>query len=90
MEANYFTIFWWFSSYIDMNQTQVYMCPLSQTPSHAPHHPIPLSYPSALALSATSHIELGLVIYFTYGNIHTRFDAILSYCPTLAFYHIVQ
>ena len=27
MEANYFIILWWFLSYIDMNQPQVYMYP---------------------------------------------------------------
>ena len=26
MEANYFTILWWFLPYIDMNQPWVYMC----------------------------------------------------------------
>ena len=27
MEANFFTILWWFLPYIDMNQPWVYMCP---------------------------------------------------------------
>ena len=35
----------------------------------APHR-IPLGCPSAPALSAVSCLELGLVIYFAYGNIH--------------------
>ena len=26
LEANYFTISWWFLPYIDMNQPHVYMC----------------------------------------------------------------
>ena len=55
MEANYFTILWWFLTYIDMNQTRVHMCPLSWTPSHLPHHPIPLGCPTALALSTLFH-----------------------------------
>ena len=29
LEANYFTILWWFSPYIDMNQPWAYMCPPS-------------------------------------------------------------
>ena len=37
--------------------------------SHHPPHPIPLGHASELALSPVSCIELGLVIYFTYGNI---------------------
>ena len=32
MEANYFTMLWWFLPYIDMNQPWVYMCPPILTP----------------------------------------------------------
>ena len=61
MEADYFTILWWFLPYIDMNQPWVYMC----SPSHlsgssqctSPEYPV-------------SCIEPGLAIYFIYGNIH--------------------
>ena len=55
IEANYFTILWWFLPYIDMNQPWVYMNPPSRTLFHIPPHPIPLSCPSALALSALFH-----------------------------------
>ena len=60
MEANYLTISWWFLPYIDMNQPRMYMCPPS---------------PSGLFQSTgfdcpASCIELALVIYLTYGNIH--------------------
>ena len=71
METNYFTILWWFLPYIDMNQPWVYMCPPSQTP-----HPLSYSSHSSGLFRCTSFecpvscIELGLVIYFTYGNIH--------------------
>jgi len=41
-----------------------------ETPSHIPARPIPLDCHRAPALSAVSRIELALVIYFTYGNIH--------------------
>ena len=51
MEANYFTILWWFLPYINMNQPWAYMCP----PSWAPFHPIPLGCPRAAALSALLH-----------------------------------
>ena len=52
MEANYFTILWWFLPYIDMNQPRVYMClPVLNLPPN----PIPWSCPSTLALSALFH-----------------------------------
>ena len=44
--------------------------PHPKSPSHLPPHPILLGCPSAPALSAVLCIELGLIIYFTYGNIH--------------------
>ena len=55
MDANYFTILWWFLPYIDMNQPWVYMCSPSWPPSHLPPHPIPLGHPSAPALGTLSH-----------------------------------
>ena len=71
MEANYFTILWWFLPYIHMNQPWVYMCSPSRpslpppSPSHllgssqctSPEHPV-------------SCIKPGLAIYFIYDNIH--------------------
>ena len=54
-----------------MNQPQVYTCSPSQTPTCFLPHPILLGWSSAPALSALFPcIELGPVIYFTYGNIH--------------------
>ena len=61
---------------------------------HVPHHepisfllphPIPLGCSSALALSALFHASnLGLVIYFTYGNIHVSmvFSLIIPASPS--------
>ena len=71
MEANYFTISWWFLLYIDTNQPQVYMCPLSQTclPSPSPFHLSGLAQCTGFECPV-SCIELGLVIYFTYGYIY--------------------
>ena len=71
MEANNFTILWLFLPYIDMNKPWVYMCPRSWNPLPPPF----LSHPSGLSQwtdfeHPVSRIELGLVIYFTYGNIH--------------------
>ena len=56
--------------------------PHPEPSSQHPPHPV-----SSFECPA-SCTELVLVIYFTYGNIH--FNAILSYHPTLAFFHIVQ
>ena len=71
MEANYFTILWWVLPYIDMNQPQVCMCPPSQTPlpPPSPSHPSGLSQCPGFECPV-SCIELGLVIYFTHGDIH--------------------
>ena len=33
LEANYFTILWWVLPYIDMDQPQIYMCPLVLNPT---------------------------------------------------------
>ena len=71
MESNYFTILQWFLPYIDMNQPWVYMC----SPSWTPLPPPSPSHPSGSSQCTSpehpvSCIEPGLVIYFTYGNIH--------------------
>ena len=62
---------WWFLPCIDMNQPWVCMCPPSQThlPPPSPSHPSGLSQCTGFEW-AVSCIELGLVIYFTFGNIH--------------------
>jgi len=53
-----------------MNHPRVYMCPPSQTPlpPHTPTHPSGLSQCAGFEHSV-SCIKLGLVIYFTDGNI---------------------
>ena len=70
MKANYFTILWWFLLYIDMNQPRVYMCPPipNPLPPPSPSHPFWLSQWTSFEWPA-SYIDLGLVIYFTYGKI---------------------
>ena len=71
MEANYFTILWWVLPYIDMSQPWGTCVPPSRTAL-----PPPLSsHPSGLSQCTdfecpVSCMELGLVIYFIYGNIH--------------------
>ena len=58
--------------YIDLNQPWVYVCPPLPEPRLQPPSP---SHPSGLSqctgfVCPVSCIEHGLVIYFTYGNIH--------------------
>ena len=85
MEANYFTVLWWFLPYIDMNQSKVYMCSTVPTPI-----PTSLPIPSLWVVPVhrpwmpASSIELGLVIYFTYGNIHVSvlFSQIIPPLPS--------
>ena len=80
LEANYFTILWWFLPYIDMNQPWVYMCLPVLKPLPTPH-PILLGCPSAPALSALFRLEL--VIYFKYGNIQVQCYSLKSSHPHL-------
>ena len=77
-----------------MNQSWVHMSPHPECPSHLPPHPIPLGCLRAPALSA-SCIELALVIYFTYDNIHVSvlFSQIIPPCllpqsPKVCFLHL--
>ena len=57
--------------------------PHTEPPSHIPPHPIPQGHPSAPV--SVSCIETGLVIYFTYGNIHVSmlFSQIIPPSPSL-------
>ena len=76
---------YWFLPYTDMNQPWVYMCPPSQTPLPAPSpsHPSGLSHCTGFECPV-SCIELGLVIYFTYGNVHVSvlFSQIIPPLPS--------
>ena len=63
----YFTILYWFCHTLTWICHGLYMCSPSWTPSHLAPHPIPLGHPSA---PAPSCIKLGLVIHFTYDNLH--------------------
>ena len=61
---------WWFLPYVNMNQPWVHVSH-PEPPSHLPPQP----YPSGLSQSTgfecpVTCIELALVIYFTYGDIH--------------------
>ena len=85
MEANYFTIVWWFLPYIHMNQPWMYMCSPSW-PSHPPPSP---SHPSASSQCTSpehpiSCIESWLAIYFTYDNRHVSmlFSQIIPPSPS--------
>ena len=71
MEANYFTILWGFLAYIDLNQPRVHMCPpiLNSPPPSSSPHPSGVSQSTGFECPA-SCVELGPVIYFTYGNVH--------------------
>ena len=71
LEANYFTILWWFLTYIHMNQPWVYMCSPSwpSLPPPSPSHPSQSSHCTSPEHPA-SCIEPGVAIYFIYDNIH--------------------
>ena len=87
LEDNYFTILWWFLPYINMNWPQVYIhvSRVSWTPLPPPFP----AYLSGLSQSTTfvrlaSCIELVLVIYLTYGNVHVSmlFSQIIPPLPS--------
>ena len=80
---NYFnwrliTILWWFLPYIDMNQ-----CTCVSPPPPSPSHPSGLSQWMGFECPV-SCIKLGLVIRFTYGNIHVSmlFSQIIPSSPS--------
>ena len=79
------TILWWILPYLDMNQSWVYMCPPSWTllPPPFPSQPSELSQCTSFKCPV-SCIKLGLVIYFTYGNIHVSmlFSQIIPPSPS--------
>ena len=71
LEGNCFTILWWVLPYIHMNQPWVYICSLSWTslPPPSPTHPSGSSQWTSPE-HPVSCIKPGLVIYFTYDNLH--------------------
>ena len=80
------TILWWFLPYTDMNHPWVYMCPPQ---SWTPLTPPSISHTSGLSQCTIFEcpvpcIEFGLVIYFTYGNIHVSmlFSQIIPPAPS--------
>ena len=89
LEANYFTILWWFLPYIHMNQPWAYMCSPSW-PSFPPPSPSHPSWSSQCTNPEhpVSCIEPGLEIYFTYDNICV--SMLVSQNYPLAFSHRVQ
>ena len=70
MEANYFTILYWFCHTSARIRHGLTCVPHPETPSHLPTHTIPMGHPSAPSPEhPVSCIEPGLVIRFTY-DIH--------------------
>ena len=55
MEANYFTILYWFCHTLTLIHHGCTCVPHPERHSHLPPHPIPLSHPSAPAPSTLSH-----------------------------------
>ena len=84
MEANYFTIFWWFLPYIHMNQPQVYMCSPSwlSFPPPSPSHLSGLSqwtqalsalfHASNLDWSSVSHMVIYMLQCYSLISSHSR------------------
>ena len=81
LEDNYFTIWWWFLPYINMNWPQVYMCPpiLNSLPTPS-LWVVPDNWPWVPCF----FIELALVISFTHDNVHVSmlFSQIIPPSPS--------
>ena len=70
MEANYFTILWWFWPYIDMNQSQVHVSLHPEPLSQLPPHPITLGCPRTLAKA--------LILTAFFVPLFSIYDALLT------------
>ena len=84
LEANYFTILWWFLPYIDMSQPWCTWVPHPESPPPpSPSHPSGSSQCTSPE-HPVSCIEPGPAIYFTYGNIHVSmlFSQIIPPLPS--------
>ena len=82
MKDTNFTILWWFLPYIDMNQPR---CPSILTTLPPPFPPHRSGSPQNTGFECpASCMELTLVIYFTYGNIHVSmlFSQIIPPSPS--------
>ena len=65
LEDNCFTILCWPLPYINMNQPQVYTCPLSpEPPSHLSPHPTPPGCHGTRGWALCWHSKFPLAIYF--------------------------
>jgi len=76
------TTLWWILPHIDMNQPRAYMVAYPKRPS-LPSHPSGLSQCTGFECPV-SCFKLGLVIYFTYGNIQVsmQFSQIIPPSPS--------
>ena len=85
LKDNCCTILCWFLPYINMNQPQVYVCPLPlEPPSYIP--PIPsLQVVTELWFEFPESCgKFSLTVYFTYGSIYVSmlFSPFISPCPS--------
>ena len=87
LEFNCFRILCWFLPYTNMNQPQVYICPLPREPP-LPPHPTPLGCHRAPDLGSLCHTANSHRLFYIWQ--HICFCAILSICPTLSSSHCVQ
>ena len=72
LEDIYFTVSCWFLPYINMNQSQVYICLfLCKTLSHLPPHPpLPQLVTEHWVELPLSHSKYPMAICFTYGKVY--------------------
>ena len=70
LEDNYFTVLYWFLSYINMNQPYLYTTSLlNLPPTSYPIPPLQVVTEQCIELPV-SHSNFPLAIYFTYGDVY--------------------
>ena len=93
----HFTVLWWFWPHINMNQPQVYICPLHPEPSsHCPPQPIPLGCPREPTLGALLHASslhwssiLHVVMYtFQCSSLKSSHPRLLPLNPKVSSLHL--
>ena len=89
LEANYFTILYWFCHTLTWVHHRCTCVPHPGPPSPLPPHTIPQGHPSAPAQSILYHAS-NLDWWFISKWYYTCFNAILPNHPTLALSHRVQ
>ena len=96
MEANYFTVLWWFCHIFTWISHGCTCVPHPDPPSHLPPHPISQGHPSAPALSTLPHasnldwhsISHMIICMFQCYSLKLSYPQLLPQSPAICFLHL--